>query len=186
MLNINLKRFKNVILALPMLILFSACSLEHAPSTTGIGFREARFAEIAEMRKFRECVKEGEKLDKIASRSGGYGAYLSSARVLEKCETEIGPNFSGVGTEERMQAYALAIQNYVKGRNIKNAKSGLRKFKLKFRNKDFYYPDGTSFLQTMEVLIGTHDPMSFGHLSSLNVNKVLKSEMRRIDYWKNQ
>tara|TARA_B100001287_G_C22600230_1_gene490031 strand:+ start:328 stop:837 length:510 start_codon:yes stop_codon:yes gene_type:complete len=169
-----------------MLILLGACTLEHPSGSSGIGFREARFAEIAEMRKFRECVKEGKKLDEIATRSGGFGAYLSSAKILEKCETEIGPNYTGVGVEERMQAYALAIQNYVKGRNIQSAKSSLTKFRLKFANKDFYYPDGTSFLQTMEVLIGTKDPMSFGHLSSLNVNKVLKSEMRRIEYWKNQ
>tara|TARA_B100000686_G_scaffold354142_1_gene462876 strand:+ start:1482 stop:2057 length:576 start_codon:yes stop_codon:yes gene_type:complete len=165
-------------------ITVSACTVHQAPSTSGIGFREQRFADLAAMREFRDCRDEGMKLDRHAAASGSPGTYLTSARVLEQCEKEIGPDQVNVGTEERMQAYALAIQNYFKGRDISSAKDRLKKFKTKFPGHDFYYPDGSSFILTMETLMGMKDRISYGQFSALNVNKALKSEMRRMHYWK--
>ena len=181
--NIKIFQFTLILLALTTL---GACSLEEKKTNTVSDFHKHRSAEIAAMRQFRTCADEGKTLDQKASTSGGSGAYLASANVLKQCEAEIHPNHNSIATEERMQAYALAIQNYVKGRDIASARSALKKFKIKFSGKDFYYPDGTSFILTMETLLGMHDEMSFGQFSSLNISKTLKKEMRRLHYWKNK
>ena len=177
--------FKMTLLCLTFPV-FGACALQEKTMTSGLEFREARFAEITAMREFRKCNEEGKTLDRKAKGSGRSAAFLTSAKILEQCETEIGPGHQNLATEERMQAYGLAIQNYVKGRDVISARNGLKRFKKKFPNKDFYYPDGTSFIQTMETLIGLQDRMSYGQFSSLNVSKTLKSEMRRLHYWKNK
>ena len=180
---IKLFQITLILLALPIL---SACSLEEKKANTISDFHKHRSAEIAAMRQFRSCADEGKTLDQKARMSGGSGAYLASANVLKQCEAEIHPSHNSIATEERMQAYALAIQNYVKGRDITSARAALKKFKIKFSGKDFYYPDGTSFILTMETLLGMHDEMSFGQFSSLNISKTLKKEMRRLHYWKNK
>ena len=63
---------------------------------------------------------------------------------------------------------------------------GNPKFKNRFAEYDFYYPDGTSFIVTMEALLGQREKWTFGEFSALNINDDLKSEMRRVLYWKNK
>jgi len=181
----KVKFFQTILIALLIPIL-GACTFEEKPLATISDFHADRMEEYAAMRKFRKCAEDGRVLDKKAGISGGSGGYLASAKVLQQCESEIDPSNKTIGTEERMQVFGLAIQNYVKGRDISSARSTLKKFKVKFPGKDFYYPDGTSFIVTMETLLGMHDQMSYGQFSSLNVNKTLKSEMRRLHYWKNK
>ena len=54
-----------------------------------------------------------------------------------------------------------------------------------FPGKDLFFDDGTSFIETMSALLGRESGHSFGPYSMLNVNAGLKSEMRRVNYWKN-
>ena len=46
-----------------------------------------------------------------------------------------------------------------------------------------YYADGSSFTETMSALLSREEKKSFGQFSMLNVNRDLKAEMRRVDYW---
>ena len=39
---------------------------------------------------------------------------------------------------------------------------------------------------TMEALLGRRESWTFGEFSALNINSDLKSEMRRVLYWKNK
>ena len=152
----------------------------------GIGFREARYNQIALMRQYRECRNEGLELDKRARISGSAGTYLASARVLEKCETGIGPDGAGLAVDERMRAYALSIQNNFKGGDVEKARTVLDRYKERFSGQDLYYPDGTSFLSTMDSLLGRKEKWSFGEFAALNVNATLKGEMRRLLHWQNR
>jgi len=145
-----------------------------------------RFNDLAIMRDFRACKEEGFALDKQAQTSGTRGAYLTSANVLAGCEAKIGPGQAGIGIEERMLAYGISIQNYIKGGDRVSAREKLKNFNTKFSGRDFYYPDGTSYVRTMETILGTKDDISYGEFSALNVNRKLKSEMRRLRYWKNK
>ena len=163
----------------------SACaSSSGGNSADGIGFREARFQEVTALREYRACRDQGFEMDRKARASGSAGAYLASARVLEKCEAGIGAGKHGVARDERMHSYALAIQNHFKGGDIETAHKSFGQFQTAFPDHDLYYPDGASFIVTMRALLGQAEPWTFGEFAALNVNPALKSEMRRMRYWK--
>ena len=150
----------------------------------GIAFREARFAEITAMREYRACRDEALVMDEQARQGGVPARYLASARLLERCEAELGPEAANLAPEERMRAYALSIQNYLKGGDIARAQINLETFKSAFAGHDLYFADGSSFTETMEVLLGLRDRSAVGQFSVLNVDGALKGELRRANYWR--
>ncbi len=175
-----------IAVAIPAVVLAACATGNGVDFAEGIGFREARFQQISMMREYRACRDQGVELDRQARNTGSRGKYLASARVLENCETEIGPDGSGIARHERMRAYALSIQNHFKGGNVERARENFDKFKQTFPRHDLYYPDGSSFTVTMEALLGRTERWTFGEFSALNVNDSVKSEMRRMLYWKNK
>ena len=56
---------------------------------------------------------------------------------------------SVVPEDERMRAYGLSIQNYIKGGDAGAARRRLEGYKQVFSGKDLYYPDGSSFRSTI-------------------------------------
>ena len=149
----------------------------------GIGYREARFAEISAMRSYRACRDQALELDTQARKEGTPSRYLASARLIDKCESELGPNASKVAQEERMRAYAVSVQNYFKGGNIVKARNNLEKLKINFSGKDLYLADGSSFIETMEVILSLKSSSTLYDLALANVNEDLKSEFKRLNYW---
>ena len=175
--------------AVPALALgvLGACSMIGSTSgglDTGIGFRAARFAEIAAMREYRSCRDEALDLDRQARQQDSAGQYLASARLIARCESALGPDMAGIAREERMRAYALGVQNRLKGGDVAGARAGLERFKSAFAGNDLYYPNGTSFTETMELVLGLRDRTAVGEFSLANVNSTLKAELRRARYWK--
>ena len=150
----------------------------------GIAFREARFAEITAMRTYRACRDEALVMDDQARQGGVPARYLASARLLEQCEAELGPEAANLAPEERMRAYALSIQNYLKGGDIAKAQTNFETFKAAFAGHDLYFADGSSFIETMEVLLGLRERSAIGQFSVLNVDGALKGELRRANYWR--
>jgi hypothetical protein len=182
-----LKKRENVRVAAVVLGLFTlaACNLnQQVNQTESIGFREARFSEITAMREFRSCRDEALKLDTQARATGALGQYLASAKLLEKCEANLGPNAAGQAIEERMRAYGTSIQNYIKGGSPERAAANLENFQKAFPNKDLYLTGDVSFIETMQVLLGQRETTEYGQFSALNISGSLKSEMRRVRYWK--
>lgn len=150
----------------------------------GIGYREIRFDEISQAREYQNCREEAFALDRKAMGGASAGGYLSSARLLEKCESRLGSNSGDVEDQERMQGYALSIQNYLKAGDLDQARANMGRFKQTFPDQDLYYPDGSSFIETMEVLMGQASSTDYGVFSVLNVSGDIKSEMSRQNYWK--
>ena len=136
------------------------------------------------MREYRKCRDDALELDTKARKESSTARYLASARLLEKCESELGAEAASAGEEERLRAYALSVQNYFKGGDISQARKNLEKLQKAFPEKDLYWPDGSSFIETMEVILGLKDNPSIGAYSVANVNYDLKAELRRIHYWK--
>ena len=161
----------------------AACAPGTATIPEGIGFRQARFEEISAMRAFRSCRDEGLELDRQASQGGKPGAYLAAARVLEKCEQDLGPNARTVAVEERMRAYAVGIADTLKGGDAAQARQMLANFKTTFTGSDLYWPDGSSFVDSMELLLGQQPENAAGSLAANNAAPGLRSELRRIYYW---
>jgi len=175
-----------LIIAAAAVTTLGACTLYGPPPSdgSGIGFREARFNEIAAMREYRACRDEALDLDRQARATGNAGRYLASARLIEKCESTVGPDVNGIAEDERVRAYALSIQNYIRGGDLESARNNLQTFQAAFPGKDLYYTDGSSFIDTTRVLLGQVESHDLGPYSTLNVNDDLKTEMRRVAYWR--
>ena len=170
----------------PLLALtaLAACTTMGGGPSEGIGFREARFVEISAMREWRKCKDDALELDTQARRNDAPARYLASARLLQGCESRLGPEVSGIAPEERTRAFALGIQNHFKGGDVAAARAGLEKFKAAYGGYDLYFTDGSSFTETMELLFGLRDRTDLGEFSTVNVSEELKSELRRARYWK--
>lgn len=167
-------------------VALAACSTNTPLSPReSIGFHEGRYNEITKVREYEACRAQALDLDAKARGRGSQGAYLTSAKVLEQCEAGLGET-NGVPLEERMRVYALSVQNYFKGGDIESARHNLDTFKHAFPGHDLYFADGSSFIVTMEALLGRTEPWTFGEFAALNVNDQVKSEMRRLNYWKNK
>ena len=120
----------------------------------GIDFRKNRHAEVTSMREYRECRDEALALDAKARQAGSPARYLASARMIEGCE-------AALGTES----------------------ARLSKFKIAFAGSDLYYADGSSFSDTMTLVLGEADDAALGEFSVVNVSPELKAELRRVRYW---
>jgi hypothetical protein len=165
-------------------MILSGCNFQLQESLNeGIGYREARFAQISSMRTFRQCHGEALDLDSKARKMGAPAKYLASASLLEKCESELGPDASSVAENERMRSYALSAQNYLRGGNLAKSRQILEKFKPQFSGKDLYFADGSSFIESMEVLLSMRDRKSNYELEVLNIGEALKDELKRVNYW---
>ena len=170
--------------AVAAVLLLSACAMGAPEPFEGIGFREQRSLALEAMRDYRNCRDDALDMDAQARKSGDAGRYIASARLLEKCESRLSQEASEVGRDERVRSYALSIQNYLKGGNVESARANLEKFKKAFSGTALYYSDGSSFIETMEVLLGQKDVRNYGRLAMLNVNALLKDEIRRSRHWK--
>ncbi|WP_028880197.1 hypothetical protein [Terasakiella pusilla] len=161
----------------------SACVTQPPSFGEGIDFRESRYNEISAMKDYRDCRDHALELDREAQSQHDPAKYLASARMIEKCEAKLGPDVADIAVDERMRAYALTIQNHFKGGDVERARENLDKFTSNFDGRDLYFADGSSFIQTMEVLLGKRGAGSIGRYSDANVNKDLKSDLRRVRYW---
>jgi hypothetical protein len=168
----------------------SACNLTtggaNADLTEGVGFRQARYAEVMRVDSFQSCREEALLMDRQARKRGAVGAYITSAVIMEKCEAGLGASPRGVAQDERMRLAALTVVNYLKGGDSAKARQSLSTFKRSFPDSDIYFDDGSSFIATSELLLGRPADMGFGEFAALNVNRDVKNEMRRLAHWKDK
>ena len=162
-----------------------ACTSASTTSQDGIGFRQARHAELAAVRDWRACRDDALTLDTQARAEEATARYLASARLLERCEAEIGSYTAGLPLDERMRAYALAAQNHFKGGDVQAARQTLGSFMRNFSGHDLYFADGSSFIETMQLLLGLAPRGHAGQFAEANVSAATRSELRRVDYWAN-
>lgn len=158
------------------------------PATTGggegIGFRQARFEEISAMRAYRSCVDDAMKVAEDARRQGHAAGYGRSARILEKCEADLGPESRTLAQEERMRAYALSVLNHVKAGDLASARTNLQSFRAAFDGHDLYLPDGSSFVDTMTLITAARENAAPHRMAVMNVSQDLRTEIQRVAFWK--
>lgn len=144
---------------------------------------EAQRLDDEALQGFRSCRKEGQSMDELARSSGNPGQYLASARILEGCAARLAVSPEAVDEDARMRVAALSVLNWAKGGDAAKARQGLSAFEAEFPGRDLYYPDGTSFTETMAMGLGLSADDAAGAFSAANVNPRLKAEMRRVRYW---
>lgn len=162
----------------------AACNITTGDLYPAIGSRVETFENITAVREYRQCNNDAMVVDQSARQENAPARYVKSAQLIAKCEAGLGERASLVPVEERMRNYALGVQNHFKGGDVVQARGNLEKFKTTFADKDLYYADGSSFVDTMEILLGLRDYTALGEFSVANVNSVVKSELRRVRYWK--
>ncbi|NQV98387.1 MAG: hypothetical protein HQ483_01720 [Rhodospirillales bacterium] len=167
-----------------VLITLAGCVPATTGGAEGIGFRQARFEEISAMRQYRECVDDAYKVAEDAARNQQAAGYRTSARIIEKCEADLGPEARNLAQEERMQAYAVGILNYIKAGDIQNAQANLDTFERTYGGYDLYLPSGASFIDTVSVLTGKSTDTSASKMAMLNLPPDLRAEMQRTRFWK--
>ena len=182
------KRNRNVFAMLMSVLVLNAlggCVPVATGTFEGIGFREARFREISEMQNYRACVTDALKLSDRARLSGQIGSYRGSARLLSRCEADLGPAANSLAREERMRNYGLSVVNFLKAGDIDKARNNLEAFKTSFDGHDLYLPGGASFIDTMTLLTKESNEASMAEMAMMNVPATLRSEIQRIRFWKN-
>lgn len=167
------------------LVVLSACATD-GPTAPDPAFHQARFEQMQKIRSFESCRDEGLKLDADARARGSTGAFLTSAKVLEKCGGELGSAATAVSADKRMRLHALSIMNYFRGGDIEMARRRFDSFKSTWPDHDLYLAGGTSFVATVDTLLGRNRNETFGRFMALNVTDDLKREMRRMNHWKNK
>lgn len=128
---------------------------------------------------FNGCKEEGLALDASAREQGSPAQYLAAANTLDQCLQEADGYRDVIPQHERMQVHALTVLDYIKGGDAAKARLQLRAFTLAYPNKDLFFDDYTSFVDSMSVLLAEDT----GHDGTPNINKNLKSEMNRNRYW---
>ena len=169
------------------LVALSACTTDFigtSASREGIKFRSDRNAEIMAARSWRDCRDNALMVDGRARATASAAKYATSARALERCESSLS-DVAQIPQEERMQAYAVGIQNYLKAGDAAAARRNLNSFKRAFDGQDLYFADGSSFLQTMELVLGLSEKTAAAPYSVANISGDMKREIRRMRYWKN-
>ena len=177
---------KTLLVVVGAALALSACQtnlMGQGASREGIDFRATRNVEIMAGRAWRDCRDSAMAMDTQARKTASAAKYAASARGLQKCDASL-QDIAVVDEQERMQANALAIQNHLKSGNLPAARSALNGFKTAFSGQDLYYPDGSSFVSTMEVLVSLKPKHTVGSYSVANVNDAVKAEIRRMNYWK--
>jgi hypothetical protein len=170
-----------------LMISITACNMNGASNPKDTAeFRQSRYEEVLKLQDFEACREEALELDSQARTRASSGAYLTSARVMDKCNADLGEAAEGIPRHQRMRLSALATLNYFRGGDIERARRTFEKFKNSYPGHDLYFAGGASFLATSEALLGRTKPYSYGEFAALNVNENVKSEMRRINHWKNK
>ena len=87
-----------------------------------------------------------------------------------------------VNENERMRNSALSIQNYIKAGNLVKASLNFKDFQNTF-NKDLIYNDGSSFIENIQSLLNHNDSNISDKFALINNSRVIRSELKRINYW---
>jgi hypothetical protein len=77
----------------------------------------------------------------------------------------------------------MGVQNYIKGGDLAKARIMLEQFEQVANGADLLYPDSTSFLASMRVLLNAPRNKNALQLASQNAKGEIKDEVRRAWYW---
>ena len=176
---------KRIVVVFGAILALGACTtnLGGGNLAEGIGFREARHAEVTAVNAYRICTGEALEMADQARQFASPARHLAAARMSEACEADLGPEAAQIADEERMRAYSNSILGYLRGGDVVAARANLDHFKQAFPGYDLYLADGSSFIDSMEILLGPTDRTDVAELAVSNISAELRADMRRVRYW---
>tara|TARA_B100000780_G_C21085819_1_gene437418 strand:+ start:736 stop:1287 length:552 start_codon:yes stop_codon:yes gene_type:complete len=172
-----------------LLTIFSGLTISGCNITNG--YKNAKIENVVKntkisstLRSYEQCIADGKSFDILAAnnKDQAESLYNKSAKILTDCDHLISNNSYLINEEERMQNFALSIQNYLKAGNLINGSLNFKSFKSTF-HKDLIYQNGSSFTENIESLLSHNDNKTSLEFTLLNNSKIIKSELKRIKYW---
>ena len=182
----NLRRHAKVTAVILASMMIVGCSMNQASNPMPYQRNIAEVEDLLKMKAFEQCRDEALQLDAEARSRGVAGGFVTSARVMDGCISDIGRAAQRVEAEERMRLMALSVVNYLKGGEVEAARLQYEKFKKSWPDRDLYLNGGVSFVETAEALLGRTEDQTFGQFTAMNISDEAKAEMRRLNHWKNK
>ena len=167
-------------------LLVAAAACRTASPTDGLSFRAARYLRLQAQHEYRACVDEGIALAARSEQTTHVARYLAGARMLEGCEAALAENADSGMRDQRFRVLALTAQNYLMAGDIGRSREVFGRLRSEFPRRDLFYADGSSYVDTMRVLLRLVDTDSRAKLVTLNIGDELHSEMLRAARWKHR
>lgn len=177
-------KYKNIIFLAFSSFALASCNLTMDNKNARIETSIKNVKISSSLRSYDKCIEDGKSFDNLAStkNEGADSLYNKSAKILNDCDFLIQDNPYMVNETERMKNAALSIQNYIKAGNLVQASLNFKKFQNTF-NKDLIYRDGSSFTENVESILSHKDQNVSGTFALINNSKIIRSELKRINYW---
>jgi hypothetical protein len=130
--------------------------------------------------EFEQCKAAAMQMDASARRRQSVAQYRTAAVLFERCVTVY--SRSAIAAEEMMYLQAMSVLDYVRAGAIDAAVLQLQVFRNAFPHHDLYLADGSSFLDTMQLLL---TDATESHLPDRLLNATSKSiaDAQRRRYW---
>jgi hypothetical protein len=135
-----------------------------------------------------ECQNHAQNIANHAETIASSAQYLTAAKAMKRCISSALQNRQYNPSDQHdnviMKMMATATLNFIKSGDVITASREVDRFKRIYPNKDLYFDDYTSFLDTATALLSL-DSLHSSELSVLNISPVLRDEIERKHYWLN-
>lgn len=176
-----------------LLLSLAACNTHsNAPEPLFSGPTPAELAAAAAAERtmsvrnaFADCRAEGLLMLSHASEQANNGQYQRAGLIFADCLDEPGVT-TEVAAEDRLRVLALATLSQLKAGDLGSARELHARLESEFTSQDLYFADGTSFTESLDMLLGDTNDSDAAVFSTANVGAALKSEMRRVRYWQDR
>lgn len=129
-----------------------------------------------------ECEQQVKQRESAMISNAQSGTYLALANHAERCISGISFFMNHPDNQTAMKFNALSVLNYLKAGDLSASQQSLDMFKKRFPRQDLVLNDFTSFIDTATVLLKRND-LTPHQISQLNINRNLRSELARQQYW---
>lgn len=106
-----------------------------------------------------------------------------AAKVAEQCLTELDAAPNSISQQQAMRLHALSVYAYLAAGDAERATVQLQTLELQYPHHDLYLADGSSFVQSLQLLLGEVAISQANPQSLLNASATVKQEIQRIQYW---
>lgn len=132
--------------------------------------------------EFTRCRDQAMAMDASARQQQSAAQYHRAAALFERCVGSYSRFGNAISADDMMQLQALSILDYLKAGDVELAKTQLQVMRSAFPHHDLYLEDGSSFVDTMSLLLESENPQQTQR-RLLNTNKTVAAEYRRRQYW---
>ncbi|BDX06385.1 hypothetical protein [Planctobacterium marinum] len=169
----SFNRASNAIVLASVLVLSACSSTSSTPTIT----------ELPVHRIDQQCRNQAQSVQQSASDTANGAQFNYAAELYLRCIPHGAMlDWSEADKQDGMQMMALATLNFVKGGQVKKAKTTLADMRSRFHGRDLYLSDFTSFTDTLTALI-EGPKLSVSELAALNISRTVRDEIERQQYW---